>query len=298
MLTISNKPPTVGNLKLKNRFFLAPMHQVNDIAFRLLCKKAGAALTYTGLINPQTREKLNFQDKPAIQFACNSIKGIKDFIKKYDKNISLYDLNLGCPSPHAKQSKLGYFMTQNYEKIEEILKEIKSHTKKPLTIKIRKMPIETTKKIINLAKKYCDAIAIHPRTQVQGYAGIPDKDFARQIRTLTKLPLIYSGNINNKQQALEALDEFEFVMIGRAAIGNPSIFSELIDKKIKKPINFFQWLRLAKKIDKPYFSQIKFQILNFTKNFQGAAEIRKKLSLTKNEKEIRNILKSANSLKK
>ena len=140
----------LGNLKLKNKIFLAPMHQINDIAFRMLCKKAGAALTYTGLTNPQTREKLYFNDKPAIQFACNSIKGIKEFIKKYDKNISLYDFNLGCPSPHAKQSKIGYFMTDNLKVIEEILKEIKKYTKKPLTIKIRKMPLEKTQKIINI----------------------------------------------------------------------------------------------------------------------------------------------------
>ncbi|MCX6765262.1 MAG: tRNA-dihydrouridine synthase, partial [Candidatus Nealsonbacteria bacterium] len=93
--------------RLKSRIFLAPMHQINDIAFRLLCKKAGASLTYTGLTNPQTKEKLFFNDTPAVQFACNSDKGIKEFIKKHDKNISLYDFNLGCPSPHAKSSKVG-----------------------------------------------------------------------------------------------------------------------------------------------------------------------------------------------
>jgi len=283
----------IGNLKLKSRIFLAPMHQINDVAFRLLCKKAGAALTYTGLINPQTREELHLDDAPALQFACNSEKGIKDFIKKHNKDISLYDFNLGCPSPHAKSSKLGYFMIHELEKIEKILKEIRESTKKPLTIKIRKMPGGQTKAIIKLAEKYCDAISVHPRTQPQGYSGEPDLEFARQIKKSTKLPVIYSGNVNNKEQADKMLKEFDFIMIGRSAIGNPNIFSEALGKKLKKPLNFNDWLKLAKKIEgsKLHFSQIKFQAINFTRDFEGAPELRHKLSLCKNEKEIENVLK-------
>ena len=67
----------LGNIKLNSRIFLAPMHQVNDIAFRVLCKKAGAGLTYTGLLNPLSKEPFSLNDKPALQFACNSTKGIK-----------------------------------------------------------------------------------------------------------------------------------------------------------------------------------------------------------------------------
>lgn len=278
-------------LKLKNPIFLAPMHQVNDIAFRLLCKKAGASLTYTGLINPQTREELILKDKPALQFACNSNKGIKEFIKKYDKQISLYDFNLGCPSPHAKQSKIGYFMINNYQAIEEILQTIKKNTKKPVTIKIRKMPLENTKEIIKIAEKYCDAIGVHPRTQTQGYSGEPDLEFAKKVKNLTKLPLIYSGNINNKSKAEEMLKEFNYIMIGRASMGNPNIFSELTNKEPKKikKIQFKDYIKLAKKYNL-HFSQIKFQAINFTRDFQGSSQIRHKLSLAKTEKEILEIL--------
>lgn len=282
----------LGNLKIKNRIFLAPMHQVNDVAFRILCKKAGAGLTYTGLLNPQTREKLNLDDNPAVQFACNSPQGIKDFIKKYDKKASLYDFNLGCPSPHAKQSKLGYFMIKEPNKIKEILKTIKQNTKKPLTVKIRKMPEQQTKTIINLAEKYCDAIGVHPRTQEQGYSGTPDIEFARQVKKLTKLPIIYSGNINTREQAENILKEFDFIMIGRASFGNPNIFSELINKKITKKFNFFDWLKLAKKKIKPlHEDQIKFQAINFTRGFEGAPKIRAKLSMAKSEEEITRIMK-------
>ena len=285
------KSINLGKLKLKNRIFLAPMHEVNDIAFRILCQKAGASLTYTGLINPQTREKLFFNDRPAVQFACNNTDGIKEFIGKNDKKISLYDFNLGCPSPHAKQSKIGYFMIRDYHKIEAILGEIKRYTKKPLTIKIRKMSEEITLKIIKLAERYCDAIAVHPRTQEQGYSGIPDLEFARFVKKKTNLPVIYSGNLNNREEAENLLKEFDFIMIGRAAIGNPSIFSEILGK-IRKRIDFFDWLKLAKKLDKKiYFSQIKFQAISFTKGFDGASKMRARLSVAKNEKEVVGIMK-------
>jgi tRNA-dihydrouridine synthase B len=239
----------IGNLKLKSRVFLAPMHQVNDIVFRVLCKKAGAGLVYTGLMNPLSKEPFNLGDKPAVQFACNTSKGIPEFIKKYDKDIKLYDFNLGCPSPHAKQSKVGYFMINNFDAIDNILKTIKKNTKKPLTLKIRKMPLEVTKKIITIANKYCDAIVVHPRTQGQGYSGEPDLEFARRIKKLTKLPLIYSGNIRNKQETNERLKEFDFIMIGRASFGNPNIFSELTNKKIRTEFNFKDWLKLTKKLE-------------------------------------------------
>jgi tRNA-dihydrouridine synthase len=289
----NQKSVLLGNLKLKNRIFLAPMHQVNDIAFRMLCKKAGAGMTYTGLLNPQTREKLYFNDKPAVQFACNSPRGIKEFIKKHDKEISLYDFNLGCPSPHAKQSRTGYFMIGDLEKIEEILKTIKESTRKPITIKIRKINDgKLLIQIIKIAEKYCDAVGVHPRTQAQGYSGIPDMQFARSVKNMTKLPIIYSGNINNKEEAEKMLEEFDFIMIGRVSMGNPSIFSDFTSKKIKKRAGFHDWLKLSKKISlELYFSQIKFQAINFTRDFEGAGKTRDMLSKAKSEGEIKKILK-------
>jgi len=278
------------SLQLKNRIFLAPMHQVNDIAFRLLCKKCGAGLTYTGLINPQTKEKLFFDDKPALQFACNSEKGIKEFIKKYDKKISLYDFNLGCPSPHAKSSKIGWFMIGNFKAIENILKTIKENTHKPLTLKIRKIENqETLKKIIKIAEQYCDAIGVHPRTQPQGYSGIPDIEFARKLKKITNLPVIYSGNINSRKEAEKLLEEFEFVMIGRAAIGNPEIFSSKRNKKCSA--GFFDWLKLAKKYHLSE-TQIKFQALNFARDFEGAAKARNQIANAKTEKKVVEIMTS------
>jgi len=219
----------LGNLKLKNRIFLAPMEAVNDIAFRKLCLKCGAGLVYTGMINPLTMQKLELDDKPAIQIFCKTEKGVADFIKKYDKSASLWDFNLGCPAVLARKMGIGSFMLENQNEfpiIEKILSEMRKATKKPVTIKIRKS--KNAFEVLKLAEKYCDAICIHPRTQKQGYSGEPDYDFALQIKKATKLPVIYSGNVNEKNYE-KILKDFDFVMVGREAIGNPSVFVRMTD---------------------------------------------------------------------
>lgn len=275
----------IKNLNLKNPYFLAPMLEVNDIAFRLLCKKAGASLTYAGMTNPRSKKELILDDKPALQIFCTNTKNLKEFIKKYDKKVSLFDFNLGCPSKIAKRLGFGSFMHSKLEEIEKILKTIKKTTKKPLTIKLRKSP--KIDKILKIAEKYCDAVCIHPRTQKQGYSGKTDLKFALALKEKTKLPVIYSGDAT-ENNASELLKKFDFVMIGRKAIGNPNIFAKLTHKKIKK-LNFRDYMKLAGKYKLSY-RQIKFQAVNFTKGMKNAKEVRRKLVFAKAIKEIENIM--------
>jgi len=273
----------ISNLKLKNRIFLAPMEDVNDIAFRLLCKRAGCGLTYTGMIHPLSKKRIYLDDKPAFQLFCTSTKGIKEFIKKYDKCVSLWDLNLGCPAKTAKKHEFGSFL-KDLNVIEEILKEMRKSTKKPLTIKIRKSNIAFD--IIKIAEKYCDAICIHPRTQAQGYSGEPDLAFAEDIKSKTKLPVIYSGNVNEKNYK-QLLSKFDYVMIGREAIGRPDIFARITDTEFKK--SFADYLKLADKY-KITFRRIKPQAMNFTKELRGSAKLRKKISQVKNLEELKKLI--------
>ena len=263
--------PKIRNLKLKNRIFLAPMEEVNDIAFRLLCKKAGAGLTYTGLIHPLSQQPIYFKDKPGVQLFCNSIKGVEELIKKHDKKVSLWDFNLGCPVPRAKQNNYGAYLT-DLKIIEDILKTMRGATKKPVTVKIRKSAIAFD--ILKIAEKYCDAISIHPRTKEQGYSGEPDVEFALKIKKATKLPVIYSGNVNEKNVG-EFLQNFDFVMIGRAAIGHPEIFATLTNnKKFKRSVK--DYMKLAIKYNLS-MKQIKFQAMNFTKGLENSRQMRNEM---------------------
>ncbi|MCX6742281.1 MAG: tRNA-dihydrouridine synthase family protein [Candidatus Pacearchaeota archaeon] len=280
------KKVKIGRLTLKNPYLLAPMEAVNDIVFRKLCSKCGAGLVYTGMTNPLTQQNLSLEDKPAIQFFCNTEKGVKEFIKKHEKETRLFDFNLGCPSKLAKKANIGCFMLDDSSKleiIEKVLKIARESTKKPLTIKIRKS--KNSLQVLKIAEKYCDAITIHPRTCAQGYSGKPDIEFAKQIKRLTSLPMIYSGNVNEKN-AKDLLKYFDAVMIGREAIGNPNIFSRLTGKK--NLVTFKDYLKEAKK-RKFYFSQIKFQAMNFTKGMKNAKKMRLRLIHAKKLEDIESI---------
>jgi tRNA-dihydrouridine synthase B len=270
----------------KNRVFLAPMEEVNDPAFRILCKKSGAGLTYTGLTSALSPKKIILKDKPVLQLFGNSTKGIKEFMKKYNSKVAFWDFNLGCPASTAKSHGFGAYLT-NVKTVEKILKVMRESTKKPFTIKIRKSPLAY--KFLDLAEKYCDAIAIHPRTRVQGYSGEPDIEWAKEFVKKSKIPVIYSGNVNNKNYS-KLLKTFDYVMVGRESIGHPEIFAKIQDKKNPESFrDFKKYLKLAKKFNLP-FRQIKFQAMQFTKGDKNSRKLRNKIVYTKDLQELENLI--------
>jgi len=275
----------IGNLKLKNRFLLAPMLEPNDIAFRLLCKKAGCGLTYSGMVSPLSKQKMDLDDKPAVQLFGNSVRGIKSFIKKYDSKVSLRNFNLGCPSKLSRRLEYGAFMHEDVDAIEKILKVMRGATDKPVTIKLRKSgkAIEIAK----MAEKYVDAIGIHARTLEQGYGGEVDYDFALKLKDAVDVPVIFSGDVN-KKNAKKILNDFDFVFVGREAIGNPEIFAMLRGSKIK--VGFGDYIKLAKKY-KLFFRQIKYQAMNFTKGLRNAKSLRLELVGAKTISDVERVMK-------
>jgi len=276
----------LANLKLKNPYFLAPMLEPNDIAFRLLCKKAGCGLTFTGMTSPFSKQKIELKDRPILQLFANTPRGIPQFIKKYDKKVSGWDFNLGCPSKLSKKLGHGAFLQKDLSQIQRIFQAMRSSTKKPCIVKLRKSP--NAIKIAKLAEKEnFDAIALHSRTIQDGYSGEPDYKFALKLKKSTTLPIIYSGNVDEKN-AKAILKDFPFVMIGRSAIGNPNIFAKLSGKKSR--IQFKDYSKLAKK-HKFFFKQIKYQAMAFTKGERSAKRMRGDLIGAKTIKEISKIFK-------
>lgn len=269
----------IGNLKLKSRVLLAPMLEPNDVAFRLLCKRAGAGLTYTGMVSPLSKQKLDLDDRPGLQLFGNSVRGIKSFMKKYDSKVSLWDFNLGCPSKLSR--KLGHGACLNdLEVVEEILKVMRASSKKPVTIKIRKSDYALD--LVRMAERVgVDAICIHARTISQGYSGDVDYDFALKIKKAVSVPVIFSGDVAS-DNIEKVLKDFDFVMIGRAAIGNPGIFG-------KGKVGMVEYLKLAKKY-KLFFRQVKYQTMNFTKGNVGGKGLRVELIEAKDVGDVERIM--------
>ncbi len=269
----------IGNLVLKSRVLLAPMLEPNDIAFRLLCKKAGCALTYTGMISPLSKQKLDLGDKPMLQLFGNSVRGIASFMKKYDSQVSGWDFNLGCPSKLSKKLEHGAFMAAELDLIRDILKTMRKNTKKPLTVKIRKSDFAFD--ILKITEEIgLDGICVHARTSGQGYSGEVDYDFALEIKKRSGIPVIFSG-VSDLSEINSILKDFNFVMVGRKAIGNPGIFG--------KEIGFNDYLKLAKKY-RFYFRQVKYQAMNWTKGVMNGKDLRIALAEAKNIEDIEKII--------
>ncbi|MEA3414079.1 MAG: tRNA-dihydrouridine synthase family protein, partial [Nanoarchaeota archaeon] len=272
----------------KNKIFLAPMEEVNDPAFRMLCKKAGAGLTYTPLSSPLNPKELKLPDKPVLQIFGNkdilAKNSISLFFKKYNKKVKFWDFNLGCPSALAKKHGFGAYL-EDLVVIENILRTMKQNTKKPVTVKIRKSKIAYD--ILKIAEKYCEAIAIHPRTRAQGYSGEPDLDWAKQFKKKSKIPVIYSGNVDETNYK-EFLKFFDYVMIGRASIGHPEIFAKISgNKKFKR--SYKDYIKFAIKYNVPW-KIMKFQAMQFTKGLEGSRKKRVEIFKLKTVDELKNAI--------
>lgn len=290
----------IRNLKLKSRVFLAPMLEPNDIAFRLLCKRAGCRLTWTGMVSPLSKQKLHLDDKPVLQLFGNSVKGISSFMRKYDSKVSGWDFNLGCPSKLSRRLKHGACLS-DLGAIREILGVMRKNTEKFLSVKIRKS--EIAYEILKIAEEVgVDAIIIHARTLSQGYSGEVDYEFALRLKKRASIPVIFSG-VSRLDDVEKILEDFDFVMIGRKAIGNPGAFLrrgeegrglERISKSVDfDDVSFGEYLKLAKKYGL-YFRQIKYQAMNFTKGVKGGKRLRESLIGAKNFQDIERIMVKKN----
>ena len=299
--------------KLKNKLILAPMHDITNIAFRLMCKKYGASLTSTELLSANALSK---QDNLSLKLAvtnnsekpvCSQVFGqntenLVKAAKVLEKNFDIIDINFGCPSTRILSQGAGAALLKRENKIKEIVEQVSKNIKKPLTVKIRSNNAVEIAKICE--KAGASAIIIHARTVKQGYSGKADWEVIKKVRKNVKIPVIGNGNIIDGESAKKMLDETScnYVMIGRAAIGNPFIFKQINEylktgKEIKqtkkqKIEDFFEYIKLAKKHKIFSVSDAKMKAIEFTRGLEGSKELRRRLNTIKTPEEIENLVKT------
>ena len=283
------------------------MVDITNLPYRLLCRKTGASLCFTEMIyidsiihkNKKTKKLMetNNLDSPiGIQVTGNNLESFRKaipYLKKYD----LVDINCGCPSDRIIGNKAGSFLLNNPEKIADIIKLLKSEGL-TVTAKIRLGFKEN--KVIKIAKIIekagADAITIHGRLASQDYDVKADWNEIKKAKSALRIPVIANGDITSGKDAKELLDFCDGIMIARAAIGDPLVFSR-ISKYLKTgkeiPSNFKEnikllneYLQLCRKYKFNNLSRIKYIGTKFIKNVKNAGKQRKELMQSKSISEI------------
>ena len=236
----------LGNIKLEGTpLFLAPMEDVSDTAFRLLCKEFGADVLISEFASSdalirnvkQTQTKLAFSEKErpfGIQLYGNKIDAMCEAARiAEDYSPDFIDINWGCPVKKIAGRGAGSGMLQNIPLLLDITKQIVSAVKTPVTVKTRLGWDENNKPIVQLTEQLQDigvqAVSIHGRTRSMMYKGDADWTLIGKIKENPRItiPIIGNGDITTAEQALQAKERYNVdgVMIGRGAIGNPWIFA-------------------------------------------------------------------------
>ena len=231
----------------KHPILLAPMEDVTDPAFRLMCKKFGADMVYTEFVSSdaliravsKTAQKLNISDEErpvAIQIYGKDTETMVEAAKIVEQaQPDILDINFGCPVKRVAGKGAGAGMLQNIPQMLEITRAVVDAVKIPVTVKTRLGWDANNKIIVELAEQLQDcgiaALTIHGRTRAQMYTGEADWTLIGRVKNnpLMKIPVIGNGDIDSPQRAAEAFDRYgvDGVMIGRATYGRPWIFREI-----------------------------------------------------------------------
>lgn len=235
----------IGGVSLKSHAVLAPMAGVSDRAYRELCVRFGAAYCVSEMVSSKalsfnskkSEELMEISDleRPCgIQIFGDDPKCMADAAKHALENKpDIIDINMGCPAPKISSNGSGSALMKNPRLCGEIVKAVTAVTDTPVTVKIRKGWDDDSVNAVEVAK-ICEsagaaAITIHGRTRQQYYKPPVDYDIIRAVRESVSVPVIANGDIDSAERAKEVMDitGCDLVMIGRATLGNPWIFSQI-----------------------------------------------------------------------
>ncbi|MCH5230961.1 MAG: tRNA dihydrouridine synthase DusB [Muribaculaceae bacterium] len=240
----------IGNVDLGDKpVALAPMEDVTDPSFRLICKEQGATMVYTEFVSaealvrdiPSTVRKLqiNERERPvAIQIYGREPEAMVDAARIVERaQPDIIDINFGCPVKKVAGKGAGAGMLRDIPKLLEITKSVVEAVDLPVTVKTR-LGWDCEHKIIGdlgprLQECGIKALTVHGRTRSQMYTGNADWEPIGRLKAdpRMEIPIIGNGDITTPEQAAAAFENYgvDGVMVGRGAIGAPWIFREMIE---------------------------------------------------------------------
>ncbi len=316
----------IGNVEIDNQVVLAPMAGVTDKTFRTIIKEMGAGLLVTEMIsseaivrkNKKTLDMLDISsyEKPiSVQLFGgdpNTMALAAKYIYENIDNVSIIDINMGCPVPKvALSSNAGSSLLKDPNRVYEIVKAVVDSVPIPVTVKIRSgwdNDSINAKEIAKIIEKAgASAIAIHPRTRKQGYSGSANWDIIKEVKKCVNIPVIGNGDIKSYLDAEKMLEETkcDAVMIGRATLGNPWIIKDCVDYLekgiIPKEVTLEQKINMIKKHldlliqNKPLkcaMLEIRSHASWYIKGLYNAKELKEQIFKTKTKEEFEQLLDS------
>lgn len=238
----------IGNIEFRQYpVFLAPMEDVTDIGFRLMCKRFGVDMVYTEFVSSdalirrvnKTMDKLTISDveRPvAIQIYGREVEAMVEAAKICEEaNPDILDINFGCPVKKVAGKGAGSGMMKTPDLMIDIVREVVKAVKIPVTVKTRLGWDENSKIIVDLAEQLQDvgiqALTIHGRTRSQMYTGQADWTLIGEVKNNPRIhiPIIGNGDVTTPEICKQRFDEtgVDAVMIGRGSIGSPWMFEDV-----------------------------------------------------------------------
>ena len=237
----------IGNVELENNILLAPMAGITALPFRLICKEFGPGLVYTEMISSKglfyndkkTKLLLDMKGEKrpvAVQIFGSDIESMKYAAEYISQYADIIDINMGCPAPKVVKNGDGSRLLLDLELAEKIAKEVVKSAKVPVTIKMRIGWDNENIVAVEAAKIFeqagISAITVHGRTRNEFYSGNADWNIIKKVKESINIPVIGNGDIKNPRDAKKMFEDtnVDGIMIGRASLGNPWIFRDIINE--------------------------------------------------------------------
>ncbi len=237
----------IGAVTLTCNLAFAPLAGISNLPLRLLAKESGCGLVYSEMVSAnglvygaaKTHQLMRStpEEKPlAIQIFGSDPAMMADAAQiAAAAGADIVDINFGCAVKKIVKTGAGVALMRTPDRAAALLRAVRAAIRIPLTIKIRSGWRRGGEQAFNLVRiaEECgvDALAVHPRSASQGFRGRADWSLITAIKKTTALPVIGNGDVENAEDAVRMLQQTgcDAVMVGRAAIGNPFIFAEILD---------------------------------------------------------------------
>lgn len=295
----------IGEIKVKNNVFLAPMAGVTDIPFRAICRKFEPGLTFTEMASSKAMEfessktekllEIMDEERPSVvQIFGSKPEVIKHTIEKLNENekIDIIDINMGCPAPKLVKNGDGAGLLLDLKNVENVIQAAVKTSKKPITVKTRRGFNEERITVLEVAKICQDngvsMITVHGRTREEYYSGKANLECIARVKDLVSIPVIGNGDIVDVASAKHMFQETncDGIMIARGAQGNPWIFKSILEGKdyipslIEKKEIMLEHIKRACQYENPTIANLKMRkhIAWYLKSLPGSTQIKNKIN--------------------